>query len=42
MVEPASLAKNYDLLQDKLLARSGNYISTVVAGEPARSSARTA
>ncbi len=30
MVEPASLAKNYDLIQDKLLTRSGSYISTVV------------
>jgi tRNA A-37 threonylcarbamoyl transferase component Bud32 len=30
MVEPASLAKHYDLVQDKLLARSGTYISTVV------------
>ncbi len=30
MVEPASLAKNYELVRDKLLARSGTYISTVV------------
>jgi serine/threonine-protein kinase len=34
MVEPASLAKNYALVQDKLLARSGNYISTVVQESP--------
>ena len=30
MVEPASLAKNYDLVRDKLLAQSGNYISAIV------------
>jgi serine/threonine-protein kinase len=34
MVEPASLAKNYDLVRDKLLARSGTYISTVVQESP--------
>ena len=27
---PKSLAKNYDLLQDKLLSKSGNFITTVV------------
>jgi hypothetical protein len=36
MVEPASLAKNYDLVQDKILARSGTYISTVVLESPPR------
>jgi serine/threonine-protein kinase len=34
MVEPASLARNYALVQDKLLARSGNYISAVVQESP--------
>jgi serine/threonine-protein kinase len=34
IVEPASLAKNYDLVRDKLLARSGAYISTVVQESP--------
>ena len=34
MVDPASLAKNYDIVRDKLLAQSGNYISTVVAESP--------
>ena len=29
-VDKASLAKNYDLLHDKLLANSGKYVSTVV------------
>ncbi len=34
IVEPVSLAKNYDLVRDKLLARSGAYISTVVQESP--------
>ncbi len=42
MVEPASLAKNYDIVRDKLLAQSGNYISDRRDGEPAARSARTA
>jgi tRNA A-37 threonylcarbamoyl transferase component Bud32 len=36
MVEPSSLAKNYDLLRDKLLAQSGAYISAVVRESPPR------
>ena len=36
MVEPASLAKNYDLVRDKLLAQSGSYISAVVRESPPR------
>ena len=36
MVEPASLAKNYDLIRDKLLAQSGSYISAVVRESPPR------
>jgi serine/threonine-protein kinase len=36
MVEPASLAKNYDLVRDKLLAQSGNYISGIVTESPPR------
>ena len=36
MVEPASLAKNYDVVRDKLLAKSGSYISTVVRESPPR------
>jgi len=36
MVEPNSLAKNYDILRDKLFAQSGTYISTVVQESPPR------
>ena len=36
MVEPSSLAKNYDLVRDKLLAQSGSYISAVVRESPPR------
>ncbi len=36
MVEPASLAKNYDIVREKLLAQSGNYISAIVTESPPR------
>ncbi len=36
MVDPASLAKNYEVVRDKLLRQSGNYISTVVEESPPR------
>jgi len=36
MVEANSLAKNYDILRDKLFAQSGTYISTVVQESPPR------
>ena len=36
MIDPGSLAKYYDIVRDKLLAQSGNYISTVVTESPPR------
>lgn len=30
LIDPRSLAKNYDLLKDRLLSKSGNFIKTVV------------
>ncbi len=42
MVEPASLAKNYDLVRDKLLAQKRHLHFDRRPGEPAPSSARTA
>ena len=41
MLDPKALAKNYDVLKDKLLAQSASYVTTVVKESP-RNSARTA
>jgi hypothetical protein len=34
MLDPKALAKNYDMLKDKLLAQSANYVTTVVKESP--------
>ena len=36
LVEPASLARNYDILSNRFLAQSGNYIAAVVEESPPR------
>jgi hypothetical protein len=36
MLEPASMAANYDVLNDRLLSKSGSFITTVVQESPPR------